>query len=158
MLQIAQNLKNANKSCLCKLYTSLSFLIVVCVNTCCPRRPSHHPVFDRSQDATASNQKLDGGKAWERGYKYLERWIGRRAILCCKPVHKCSIFLTNSEKIYTFTTLLHWPPPFVVLWFAFSLIHRSGRVANWKITTTTKKQLKMRLYFYLSALFHGSTV
>ena len=32
-------------------------------------RPFHRPVFDRLQYAkTASDQKLDGGKAWEQGY------------------------------------------------------------------------------------------
>ena len=33
-------------------------------------RLSHCPVFDRLQLHTASDQKLEGGKAWERGYTH----------------------------------------------------------------------------------------
>ena len=42
-------------------------------------RPSHHPVFDRFQcpeTIDRSDQKLNGGKAWEQGYQKPHQFCG----------------------------------------------------------------------------------
>ena len=52
-------------------YSSANIVMILdswlCIYLSFAPRPSHRPVFDCLQYAkTASNQKLDGGKAWER--------------------------------------------------------------------------------------------
>ena len=54
--------------CVCMyvcIYVCVCMYVCILIILLASSRPSHHPVYDHLQYATASNQKLDSGKAWD---------------------------------------------------------------------------------------------